>query len=1353
MLDLRRWLAAFAGALFAFALPAQAAQTGPAPVHLAWVPGDTSMPAALAARQALLARWGERLRITLVSDGLAATQAAAALADADAVIVRNHAPALAVALAAATRALVARGGKAWAVDASFGEAESAAGLRFDAELAGYERAGGSANLQAMLERVLARDFGWPLAASVPRPMPTNAYWDLVDARPVERFEPLRDAYLARHPERAGWPWVAVVFNRTQALGGQLATVEAVSAALVQRHLNPLPVFGHPPHDMLRALLLDEAGRSHVQAIVGMALKLGTLPEQALPVLESIDAPVLNAITLTRSDRASWEASPTGMDLAERSWQIAGAEFAGAIAPTVIATREPTRDAATGLSYLSEQPVAERVERLAERVARWVALRQQPNADKRVALIYYNYPAGKANVGATYLNVMARSLWSILERLRAEGYDTQGAPADETALFDTLQRHAVNVPTERPGALAELVAGGQAVLLPVAQYRRWLAEVPRPLLDAINAHWGRPEQSRIMTWRDAAGTPYFVFPALRVGKLAFLAQPVRADTDEIAHAYHDVTLPPHHQYLAFHLWLQRGFAADAMVHVGTHGTLEWLPGREVGFTAADPPEVMVGSVPQLYPYNVDVVGEGLQAKRRGMAALVSHLTPPLGHTGLTPELAELKGLLDDWKVAAQGSEAAADAQLQQIAARARATGVLADLGLAAIASAEDAERLEQHIEEIGNQVAPLGLHTFGVPPAPAAAQALAQAMAAQLKCQSDPASMAPPPDTKARPDTAPPDCDPEAGTAAYRAAIEASARAELQALVAGLSGRFVTAGPGGDPLRVPASLPTGRNFYAFDPARLPSPATYARGSALAGQMTADFRQRHGAWPRRLMFSLWSNEAMRHGGIVESEILALLGVRPVWDRWGKVSGVEVIPRAELGRPRVDVTVVPSGLYRDSLPTLMTLLDAAVSAVAGLKDEPDNAVARNSERIAGQLAEQGVPADEAARVARVRLFSQPPGAYGVGLDHVIQASNSWDDEAQVADVYFRRVGHLFGQGFWGDQPQGEKAAIATLKLAMRDVQGVVHSRASNLFGVLDNDDVYQALGGAALAVRAAGGARPEALILNLQDPRAGRHETLARSMGREMQVRYLNPQWIEPMLAEGYAGARAVQQMVDNLWGWQVTVPEVVDAGKWQALFETYVQDRHQLGIRDRFRAAHNMDAWQALVDRMLSAVEKGYWTPDAATIDALRQANAAAIDEAGVACTSDRCSTPDVTRRARADDERTLAEFRWPALMRVLAETDAPTEPAAAASASMTQGFGLQAGPAPAAPVPAAAPPSTPAAVAPAPIQGQLLREVPRDAPSPSARTPSPSPWLIGWLLACLAAGAVWQWRGLRRSSIP
>ena len=1190
------------------------------------IPGDQAMQAMVLAVQTVQREPAlSGLKFQVLPQSLPGESDLKALAGADLVIARHMVGAPAGRMAGTFQALAQRGVKAYGAGSNQGVSDKLR-LTEDATLTRYMEAAGAQNLANMIRFVAHRDFGLPVTAEAPKELPQSALWDHRSGRLFERFEDYASAYLSQRTGSARQPWVGLVINRGQASGGSDESVKAVALALEQRGFNVATAFGFPSTVPVERFLVDDAGRARVQAVVAMSMKIGNVPDKIAPVLQRLDVPLVNAITLFRASQKEWEDSPIGLDLSERSWQISGPEFAGIIAPTVVATKERRRDAATGLDYIAEVPVPERVARVADRVAGLVALRVTPPAEKRVAVIYYNSPPGKENIGASYLNVLPRSLWQILQRLETEGYDTRGRPDSETALFDRLREHGGNIGSWAPGALEKLVASGNVVMLPVAEYQKWFDQLPAKLRDPMVKAWGPPEDFKVMVWRNPRGVKHFVFPAQRFGKLLYAPQPARG-WGEVKKEYHDVQLPPHHQYLAFYLWLQKSEQTHAMVHVGTHATHEWLSGKEVGFTQADPSEVMVGAVPQVYPYIVDVVGEGLQAKRRGMATLISHMTPPFDQAGLNPDLVALRGLLDDYTVALQKSESAAQATLTDINGRASKMGLLKDLGLSTVKDAEGVEALQHYLEEVGQTQSPMGLHTFGVAPSERLRQATARAVVARQGPLSE--------------------AERAQREAAFAQLMQDSARAELDAFVAALAGRYVMPGPGGDPLRNPASLPTGRNFYGFDPARLPTPGVYAQGAELATTLVRDYRKKHGVAPDRLLFNLWSGETMRHEGVMESQILALLGVRPVWDRMGRVVDLELISRAQLGRARVDVTVTPSGLYRDSLPTLMLMLDRAVTLA---KDQPeaDNVIRTNVALAQKALETRGVAPDLAQRMAAVRLFTQPPGAYGTGLDNVIMAGNTWNNESEVAEVYFRRMGHLFGQGFWGEAPQaaaggdGASLAVDVFKLALKDVKAVLHSRASNLYGTLDNDDVFQYLGGAALAVRQVNGASPETLLVNLADPVKARTESLDQYMGREMRARYLNPVWIKAMLGEGYAGARAVMQVTDNLWGWQVTVPEAVDSAKWQEMFETYVQDKHQLDIKQKFRDAKNMLAFQAMVDRMLVAVNKGYWKADAATIAALETANLAAIKEAGVACHADNCSSDKITQLARDQDRQAMRD---------------------------------------------------------------------------------------------------------------
>lgn len=1270
--------------------------------HMVIIPGDSAMQSTIAG-VAVVQKEPAFAGVTfkILPQSLLTAEDIKALEKADVVVARHMVGDIGAQVEPAMQALAARGVKALGAGSNEG-VSAKLGLVEDLTLRAYFEAGGAENLTNMIRLVAQRELKLNVTPAPPKQLPQVAMWEPHSGALFENFEGYRTAYLAAQKDSERKPWVALMINGGQALEGRNEAVEAIVAALEKRNFNVLTAFGFPSQVPIERLLIDENGQSRVVAGVAMSMKTGNQPDKVIPLLEKLGVPMINAITLYKASRQEWEASKTGLDLNERSWQIAQPEFAGLIAPTVVASKERRRDAVTGLDYIAEMPIPERIERLADRIQQLAALRSTPPLQKRVAVIYYNSPPGADNVGASYLNVMPRSLWQILGRLAADGYDTQGKPADETALFERLRKHGTNIGSWSPGALSQLATSGEAILLPVADYRRWFDAQPAELRNAMVKAWGEPEDFKVMVWRDAKGKAFFVFPGQKFGNVLFAPQPARG-WGEVNKQYHDVTLPPHHQYLAFYLWLQNGYNVNAMVHVGTHGTHEWLSGKEVGYTAADPGEAMVGAVPQFYPYIVDVVGEGLQAKRRGMAAIVSHMTPPFDKASLSPDLIALRGLLDDHVVAQQKSETAAAAKLTDINTQAIKMGILKDLGMTALNNATDVEALEHYLENIGQTQTPFGLHTFGVAPSEAMRMSTASAMVDRMTFKTPQ--------------------EREAQIVEFAGLLESSALAELDALSAGLAGRYIGAGSGGDPLRNPASLPSGRNFYGFDPARIPSPGVYAQGETLATKLVEDYRKRNGIYPDRLLFNLWSGETMRHEGVLESQILSLLGVRPVWDNYGRVKGVEVISRDALGRPRVDVTITPSGLYRDTLPNIMLTLDRAVSAVKDLA-EADNPIRANVARTRQALIERGVAPEQAERMAAVRMFTQPSGAYGVGLENIILAGNTWSSEQEVIDVYFKRNGHLFGQGFWGDQPQSAEISEAVFKLALKDVKAVLHSRSSNLYGTLDNDDVYQYLGGAAMAVRNVNGKTPETLLVNMGDPARISTETLDQFIGREMRSRYLNPKWITAMLDEKYAGTRLIKQVTDNLWGWQVTVPEAIDAAKWNEMFETYVQDRNNLNIRQRFREAGNMLAYQAMVDRMLVAVKKGYWKADAKTVAALEAANSFAIKEAGVACSPDTCSSAAVAKIAKQLDRQ---------LARQVAER--------------ITGFGLGQASAPSlaaptAPTVAAAQPAPPALQPDKPsnvVRGQQLAEqaIPQRIEEALNQYYG---WLILFLLAC---GIGWQ----------
>ncbi|MDD2709108.1 MAG: cobaltochelatase subunit CobN [Verrucomicrobiae bacterium] len=1110
--------------------------------------------------------------------------------------------------------ITARGGKVFSVDAAYVEECRATGILKDEKLQAYFHNGGMDNLKNMVCYAMAKGLGISCRYDAPAGVPMAGIFDCRTGRVLQRFEEYRQL-LESDPARKGLtkkPWIGIVCQRNTVLAGQDKPLKAVAAALERGGFNPLPVFHYPSEKAIEAFFFGPAGRSRVKCVIALAVKMPAKPAEVAAVLKRLDVPVIDAITLVSQSPDEWKQSTVGLDVSERTWQIALPEMSGIGQPTVVAAKERQRDPATGKFYVEEVPIEERIQMLVRRAGAWIRLREKPDCEKRVAVIYYNYPPGKNNVGASYLNVLPDSLCQLGLGLKSGGYDLGEWNGGKERLFNDIHQYARNIGKWAPAEIDRLVKEGKPALLPMEKYRRWYAELPEKLRRSIEADWGPPEKCDIMTWRDAGGKMFMVLPSVQYGKILFTPQPTRGWDQDSQKIYHNVTLAPHHQYVAFYLWLKKEFQADAVVHVGTHGTHEWLPGKEAGLSAACPPEALLQELPNIYPYIVDNVGEGLQAKRRGMATIIDHMTPPFDKAGANRELKGLSALITDYDVALEKSPPLAALKLKEIQAGAQKMGLLTDLGLKKESlDRSDVQKLEHHLKNIAERQTPFGLHTFGRAPEEKRVRSTAEAILALEKGLSEKERQKKMDEMMER--------------------IRSSGKEEMASFLAALSGRFVMPAQGNDPVRNPDSLPTGKNFYSFDPVRIPPKVVYEMGAKLARELIEEYRGRHGQYPDKLTFNLWSTETIRNEGVMESQILHLMGIRPKWDATGKVFGLEAIARRELGRPRIDVTIIPSGLYRDLFSNLMELLDKGVS-LAKAQNEKDNILRSNMEKTRKMLRERGVAAETAERLASVRLFTVPSGAYGPNVASVTSVSDTWEKEEQVAGVFMMRMSHLYGQGFWGDKGTAGSGDIRQVVFtnALAGTKIAVHGRSSNLYGTLDNDDVFQYLGGTAMAVRAVDGKTPEVYVTEMSNPAAPRQETVEQYMGREMRSRYLNPAWIKTMMREGYAGARFVNKVVENLWGWQVTVPEAVDGAKWNEMYETYVLDRNGLDIKQMFRDAKNMAAYQALVSRMLETVRKGYWKPDQAVVENLAREFADSVKEAGLACCDHTCNNPALAK---------------------------------------------------------------------------------------------------------------------------
>lgn len=1290
---------------------------------------------------------------------------------------------------ARARGALILGAPAQSVDAAWGFATDAAQ---NAIAQPYWEAGGADNLAGFLAFVVAasqRAQGVvPIAVPPVRPAPAAGIYH---PRAPQPFASLAD-YLRWYRQagglRADAPLVGISFYATSYRQRDLAHVDALIAALEHQGIGAVPVFGWPLSGL--DAMLTESGGLHADTPLRALLALNL----TIPRAEDKDWLArhgLHTINLlaTRDSQSAWRADVRGIAGERLPLLLTAPERSGATEPILFATQEDADGAKASIA------VPERVEAVVARVRRWIELQDKPAADKHVAILYYNNPPGRGNIGASYLATLP-SLTRILQRLNEAGYRTDdsrsgnNSPAqspaqlpDPATLTALLEANGRNIETWSPGELDRMVRGGHVTLLPVAQYRRWFDALPAAFRAAVTQAWGPPERNPLMLVRDAHGAPAFAIPGLRFGNVFVGPQPLRSTFARAMDTSHDTITPPPHSYIAAYLWYRHTFGADAVVHVGRHGTLEWLPGKQVGQAGDDSSEVLLGDLPNAYVYIQDGGGEAIQAKRRSAAVLVSHLSPLLANAGQPPALAALDEAIEQEEATRDASPELAAQYRAQAIVQVRALKLDQQLGLDADAPWASIEpTIHAFLHKVEAEPMPLGIHALGdMPPASDQVDALVTMLAAQLRGdaakavgtarlrrwagelvgaqlgdqvndQLGKAAAARDPSTDDLPESLRgPARDAIAAGRQWLADLRASPRQELDGLVTVLSGRYLPSGPLGDPVRTPDSLPTGRNLHAFDGAKIPTQAAWQLGKAMADQTLARFREETGRVPESVSMVLWYGETERHQGAMEAEALYLMGVEPVWNARGGVEDVRLIPDSALGRPRVNVLLTISGIYRDGFGDKVALLDKAarLAAAAG-----DNAVSRHDRAVTAALTDSGVDPAQAGRLARARVFAAKPGNYAIGVQQMVEQSRDAQGAPDaLARQYLRYMNFAYSAEGWGE------SAPAALASHLQSNQAVLFSRASTLYGALDNDDTYQYAGGLTAATRAVSGQAPRFWLHNLR--RVGDAETVdARTwLATELNARQWNPKWIGAMQRSGYAGAREMFKEIEHLYGFQATVPEQMSGEFWQRTYDVYVADKLGLGMDDFFRKA-NPHAQQGILARLLEVDRQGSYRFSEAERAELLRRYAASVGRDGLSCTANTCGNPVLMAhiaRAGRDAQVNLDALR--ALGRQLADAmvapgplakPADVEPPRAGKAS--------------APTPAPATPSSPTASAmfvpmpqrsadgaAQPVTGQRLEVRASAAAAPAATHASHAMAALALALLAVATGAFVEWRRARARS--
>ncbi len=1105
--------------------------------------------------------------------------------------------------------------------------------------------GGPANLENLLLFVGDRVLGLGLGHAPPAAIPTCG----VMGEPV--VDPAR-------------PTVAVVFYRAQFVAGNVLAIRDLCRAIERRGVNAIPIYCYSLRDAAgeeAVSLLESVG---VDALVTTVWAAGSSADGGdgwdVTRLASLDVPVLQAIAATCSS-ADWEASSIGLGPMDVAMSMAIPEFDGRIISVPFSFKETVDDGEEiGTPVTAYRSVPDRVERVAGLACRLASLRRVPPAERRISIVLSAYPTKRSRLGnAVGLDTPASAI-RLLESLRDAGYRVGRVPAGGDELMSELASELIYDPSS-------LRSGGERVFrLPGSAYAEWFAGLDKELRDRVVEAWGEPPGDLFVDRETGdllysgidlscgensgtAGTLGGSGAVRTVGRVFVAVQPPRGFGENPVAVYHSPDLPPTHHYLGFYRWLagsagtkdgpevagsagakdgpevegsagaSDGFGAHVIIHLGKHGTLEWLPGKGAGMSAGCAPDAALGEVPLVYPFVVNDPGEGAQAKRRAHAVIVDHLVPPMTRAGTYDDLAAIEAALDEHARVLALDPAKLPAARERVWEAVVTAEIHRDMGLADREARDDFgdDRFDNLIGELDGYLCELkdaqirgGLHVLGQAPRnvalidmilaitrlpqgtiPSLRDMVAKDMgidlshASRVEIDAIEANCRSLVEALARKGwLASPGDPPVLGWIADKLVPALAATTdEIDSVLAALDGRFVAPGPSGAPTRGMAHvLPTGRNFYTLDPRSVPSQLSWEVGQSLASQIVDRYMSEEGRYPTSIGLVVWGTAAMRTSGDDIAEALALLGVRPVWDtESSRVTGLEVIDVESLGRPRVGVTLRISGFFRDAFAHLIGLFEEAVAIVAA-RDEPDqlNPLAAEHRRGAG--------------TADPRVFGPKPGAYGSGILPLID-SGEWDGDHDLAEVYLTWGGYAYGgEGSGEAAPDAVRRRLAAVDVAVKNQDNREHD-------IFDSDDYLQDHGGMIAAIRALTGRSPKAYFGDTSRPESPRVRDLKEEAARVVRSRVVNPTWIEAMRRHGYKGAFEMAATVDYLFGYDATA-EIAEDWMYEKITERYVADP---SIREFFRRS-NPAALTSIAERLLEAVDRGLWEATEGARAALRSA---------------------------------------------------------------------------------------------------------------------------------------------------
>ena len=1064
--------------------------------------------------------------------------------------------------------------------------------------------------------------------------------------------------------------------------------------------------------------LDKNQAFSIVSLQDFVIGAGSSKSEVTDVFEKLNVPILKGLKVLDLDYLNYSISSEGLPINSVHYRVSMPELQGIGQVHILAMNEDfSIDKNTGVNIFNTKILEDEIKNILAKAKKWINLKKKNNYDKKVAIIYYNHPPGRHNIGADNLNV-PKSLLKILTQLKAQGYDVGELPKNDEALLDILQKQGINLPNDKK-ALEEMSPFVNKI--DSKEYEQWLKTLPLyiqeemkygPLsalhvqmktfltndiknisnsskssaydsikdymyktmdnlhhaLDgvrsdsrqrAINLLAQLKEEYEIILklsqedkllsfekvdalknaiidlkiegikgWGEAPGSVMvyenqLLFPSVEFGNILLAPQPPRGWelNEELLHA--NLSFPPTHQYLAFYHFIKDGFKADAIIHVGRHSTYEFLPRKSVGLTSQDYPYLMIGDLPSIYPYIVDGVGEGIQAKRRGQAIMIDHLTPPLAITKLYDDLLQIRQLIESAESANDDIvRKNAIIKIKELIEKANLKDEIIksmdeELKVRGIGFDEVDDEFLLHevghyLTHLQEEFMPLGLHTFGENWSEEAVNTMLSSMGENEKIDEE-----------------------------LKNNLIISPSNELKSLINALNGGFVKAGKGNDPIRTKDALPTGKNFYALDGSLIPSSVGYDIGVKLAQKVRENKNQ---DIRKKEAIILWASDAVRDEGAMIAFGLDLLGIKPVWNSRGILQGLELLPLDENRVRRYDVIFTGSGLFRDLYASKLALLDKAVLMALdassndiinkypalglalnfaleplgelrknGNEELEKNSVALNWVDEAREILKQNpnIEAKKLGNMSSIRVFATAPGSYGAGINRLVERSGAWEDRMQVADVYIKRMGYSYSLDEQGS------LAKESFERQLSKVENTYLGRASNLYGLIDNNDTFDYLGGLNLAIEKVTGKQPNSFVIDHANSNNLKITDLETALLSELRGRFLNPQWIKPLMNEGYSGARTMgSEFIEYLWGWQVTSPEIIKDWVWEEVKSVYVDDKLNLKLDEFLSSNHQVQVQSNMLAVMLVAIQKDFWKADEQTQKQLSDKFAKNIIEYGI-----------------------------------------------------------------------------------------------------------------------------------------